>query len=578
MSIEDRQLQFKERLHTLLPADVHTSDVWGTSNIARPVPGSYLLGVGNLENFSPPKSLCMVSRLSPLPNVEIYLATLVSDQSMHDRLGAMVDEPHDPSIYSVRNNNTSMCLGVGGTIYLYNKKIGSLDSPSQSYLGASIPLENLYFSVFGEDVSLADQKVIDGIINSLKLFVGGAKLIQLALWQASASPSLLSSHEQSPENLANLIPALLSDLGAAHFIASETLVKSVVSSLITKPFLILTGLSGSGKSRIAVSVANWLSAEPSKQVAMVPVGPDWDSEEPVFGFADALHASENKYFAPANGILRLLIYANKEPGEPFFLVLDEMNLSHVERYFASLLSALESQMPIQLHNKEEMDSDGLPIPPQILLPKNVFIIGTVNIDETTYLFSPKVLDRANVVEFRVSKDEMQGFLSSNINEIGDLSGLGSSFSHAFLESRSQPAGNMYYDANNALVELAPAGANPAEGFVNAKEKLSADLLSVFEALKSAGAEFGYRTAGEIYRFVYVWTKLSGGSADYRQAVDAQFMQKLLPKLNGSARKLDPILTILEEKCDELDLPLSLDKIRRMRRSLTTNGFTSFTEA
>ena len=578
MSIETRQQQFRERVKNILPDSAHRADVWGTSNIARPVPGSFLLGVANLDNFSRPKSLCMVSRLSPLPNVEIYLGAHVEDAAMHDRLESMIDGSQDASLYSSRNNNTSMCLGLGGTVYLYNKKIGALESPPQSYLGPNIPFKKLYFSVFGEGISSSDQSVIDGIVGSLKLLVGSAKLDQLFIWQAAASPSLLPSQKQSPDDLTGLIPALLGDLNAAHLIASETLVKSVVSSLITKPFLIFTGLSGSGKSRIALSIANWLSEDPNKQVAMVPVGSDWDNEEPVFGFADALHASENKYFAPSNGILRLLINANQEPDKPFFVLLDEMNLSHVERYFASLLSALESHMPIQLHSKEAMSSDDLSVPPQILLPSNVFIIGTVNIDETTYLFSPKVLDRANVVEFRVSKDEMENFLNSNISEIGDLSGLGSRYSQVFLESCSLPAGNIQYGIEKATIEIATAGASSAEGFMNAKEKLSLDLLSVFEALKTAGAEFGYRTAGEIYRFVFIWTLLSGGKADYRHAVDAQFMQKLLPKLNGSARKLDPILKILEEKCNEQDLQLSLEKIRRMRRSLNANGFTSFTDA
>ena len=72
-----------------------------------------------------------------------------------------------------------------------------------------------------------------------------------------------------------------------------------------------------------------------------------------------------------------------------------MNLSHVERYFADFLSAMESNEPVPLHNNDLIED----IPNQITIPENLFVIGTVNIDETTYMFSPKVLDRANTIEF-----------------------------------------------------------------------------------------------------------------------------------------------------------------------------------
>src|SRR5690606_24433993 len=94
---------------------------------------------------------------------------------------------------------------------------------------------------------------------------------------------------------------------------------------------------------------------------------------------------------------------------PYFLILDEMNLSHVERYFADFLSVMESKDFIKLHSSEV---DINQVPSKIEWPINLFIIGTVNIDETTYMFSPKVLDRANVIEFRVDKDDIKRFLES----------------------------------------------------------------------------------------------------------------------------------------------------------------------
>src|SRR5699024_5704916 len=108
---------------------------------------------------------------------------------------------------------------------------------------------------------------------------------------------------------------------------------------------------------------------------------------------------------------KLLIDANENKNKPYFLVLDEMNLSIVERYFADFLSAMESGEKIPLHSFEKATCQNgkINIPSYISIPKNLYIIGTVNIDETTHMFSPKVLDRANTIEFRITKDEMESF-------------------------------------------------------------------------------------------------------------------------------------------------------------------------
>ena len=86
-----------------------------------------------------------------------------------------------------------------------------------------------------------------------------------------------------------------------------------------------------------------------------------------------------------------------------------MNLSHVERYFADFLSVMESNEEIPLYAEGTVDNG---VPSKLKVPANLFIIGTVNIDETTNMFSPKVLDRANTIEFRINNNEMEGFLGS----------------------------------------------------------------------------------------------------------------------------------------------------------------------
>src|SRR6185295_11626477 len=105
--------------------------------------------------------------------------------------------------------------------------------------------------------------------------------------------------------------------------------------------------------------------------------------------------------------LELLLRAARDPEKPYLLILDEMNLAHVERYFADVLSGMESDEAIL---PDLRDEDGTWRPTKrgmrLPFPENVFIVGTVNVDETTYLFSPKVLDRANTIEFRVRSEDL----------------------------------------------------------------------------------------------------------------------------------------------------------------------------
>src|SRR5690606_32630707 len=134
----------------------------------------------------------------------------------------------------------------------------------------------------------------------------------------------------------------------------------------------------------------------NSQYGIVPVGADWTNREPLLGYPDGLR--EDNYVLPDNGVLGLILKALENSKLPYFLILDEMNLSHVERYFADFLSIMETKESIQLYSGHDRDSGNKSIPKKIYWPENLFIIGTVNIDESTYMFSPKVLDRANVIE------------------------------------------------------------------------------------------------------------------------------------------------------------------------------------
>lgn len=350
----------------------------------------------------------------------------------------------------------------------------------------------------------------------------------------------------------------------------KTLISRFIASLLTKPFVILTGLSGSGKTKLAQAFVQWICQDKS-QYRIIPVGADWTNREPLLGYPNALKPEE--YVKPDSGVLDLIIQANKRPELPHFLILDEMNLSHVERYFADFLSVMESKEEIPLYAESNIENG---VPAKLKVPANLFIIGTVNIDETTNMFSPKVLDRANTIEFRVTQSEMENFLG-NIKDINmdALTGKGVGIAKSFLDIAS----NKLFVAKDI-------------------EEINTVLVQFFVELKKTGAEFGYRSATEILRLIHQLAVLDKNLTT-NQKIDIAIMQKLLPKLHGSRRKLCPVLETLGSFCisddvkivkdifeksdfnfNELNVryPISLEKISRMYRGAIDNGFASFAEA
>ena len=249
-------------------------------------------------------------------------------------------------------------------------------------------------------------------------------------------------------------------------------------------------------------------------------------------------------------------------------------MSYVERYFADFLSAMESKEPISLWNPDEAKGENNEVdrvPQKVALPKNLFIIGTINVDETTYMFSPKVLDRANVIEFKIAEDEMAEFLK-DMKEID-------------RDSINGKAADMGVD----FVEKA------CRKDLKKDEKAIETLHSFFNELKGVNAEFGYRSATEIFRFICQAKSNDDATPKLTDAeiLDAAIVQKLLPKLHGSRKKLEPVLgrlwklcftgagkdlNIAQEHVEKAQFKESADKIRRMYESATANGFTSFAEA
>jgi 5-methylcytosine-specific restriction protein B len=356
----------------------------------------------------------------------------------------------------------------------------------------------------------------------------------------------------------------------------ETIVASFVASLVTKPLVILTGLSGSGKTQIAIRFGEWLGKD---RLYVAVVRPDWSGAEALFGYEDALKpAKEGEPAWSVPGPLEFMLKAARDPQHPYLLVLDEMNLAHVERYFADVLSGMESKHPC-LPNVRK-GSDGCwrinqGDEQRLTFPRNLFIVGTVNVDETTYMFSPKVLDRANTFEFRVNTADL---LVSAHKPVPCTQGE--------LDLVRGIAGMASDDDWHSL--------NPASSIAQVTEH----MRHLHVLLSNFNLEFGHRVFYEAIRFASLAER--AGMESLESILDAIVMQKILPRLHGSRKRLELPLLALARFCRDLSvqvepnellvpvhennagstearLPTSYGKLVRMLQSLRTNQFASFTE-
>ncbi|MGE2832704.1 McrB family protein [Mycobacterium sp. SMC-4] len=390
--------------------------------------------------------------------------------------------------------------------------------------------------------------------------------------------SELAAHLPSVPVTASSIPAgtdaptpavVFREFGAAvtasglRFPAGSNLVQSFVSSLLAKPFAILTGLAGSGKTQLAMRLGEWFGTDEDgrHRHVVVPVRPDWTGPESIFGYEDALRTSASGapvWFVPEG--FEFILRAASDPGHPYLLILDEMNLAHVERYFSDFLSGIESRRPVLpdlVFDKEshqwvlrDLEAQRLP------LPRNLFVVGTVNVDETTYMFSPKVLDRAFTFEFRVNADDLDAELKRPVAAPGGEDQLVRAF--ASLAEKDDWHQDYPHPARDVIVST---------------------LRQVHGILAVANQEFGHRSLYEILRFCAFFA--ATGDANVDTALDLAMMQKVLPKVHGSRRRVEPILAELgalaQGQGPSPRMPLTNAKVGRMIDSVRANQFVSFAE-
>lgn len=272
----------------------------------------------------------------------------------------------------------------------------------------------------------------------------------------------------------------------------------------------------------------------SDRYEFISVRPDWTDNRGLLGYYNPLF---NTY--EATDLLKLMLRAEKDPDRPYFAILDEMNLAKVEHYFSDFLSCLESrrlgeygkmkQERIRLHDQQEpvaIEDGTYRIPQSMEIPANLYFTGTVNVDETTYMFSPKVLDRANTIEF---------------NHVDLAAYGGNGPGHAEAGSYRLKEG----------FELTPL-ALPAKRDYDLFEAKGV-LETINAILMPAQLHFGYRVANEIALYVRHATAWVGADA-LSVAMDLQIVQKVLPKLHGSRAKLESPLQALLYFCVKGEAP------------------------
>ena len=374
-----------------------------------------------------------------------------------------------------------------------------------------------------------------------------------------------------------------------------------ITAIKSKPFLLLAGISGTGKSRIVRELARacWdvdseeYKAHKPKNFEMVQVKPNWHDSSELIGYVSRIDGV--RYVV--GPFLKFMVKAIQDPNTPYFLCLDEMNLAPVEQYFAEFLSVVESRKVdkdgnvvtdplVDYSSTEEYKSliDQLFCDDaerkayltevggkRLTIPQNLIVVGTVNMDETTFSFSRKVLDRAMTIE--MNKVDLMAGLTNRHENIGKIE---------------------FADIIGKAVE----GVDVYAAHKGVCDKAITYLKSINAALDKTPFKVAYRTRNEL--LLYVVNNLSWKTDDeledfvIARALDEITCMKILTRIEGdetkvSANFLDNLGNAIKSGLVEIDKdllqankshkgdayqPISLDKLDEMKERLKS-GYTSF---
>ena len=334
--------------------------------------------------------------------------------------------------------------------------------------------------------------------------------------------------------------------------------RSYYVALKTKPFVILSGVSGTGKTRLAELFAEAMTGHNPRQFRLLPVRPDWNDSAPLFGYHNVL---ANRYVStPFLDVARTAgLPENRQ--RAFFVCLDEMNLARVEHYLADYLSALESRAHrIPLH--EDV--------PDLTLPPNLFVTGTVNVDETTHGFSRKVLDRANTLDF----DEAP--------ELGALPGV-KGVTRLDEELGLSPAQRQSLFLASRVANVGRARERLSRQDAAFPDQALAALETVNALLYPHRLHFAYRVRDDVLAFLANSFDAETGAGllrpdareNFTLALDLQIRQKVLPKLHGLSETLSPLLAQLQTWAEANGCGHTATKLERMRAGGAETGYVRF---
>lgn len=311
---------------------------------------------------------------------------------------------------------------------------------------------------------------------------------------------------------------------------------NIHTALKCSSLVILSGLSGTGKSAIvdiyvrALGINNTGNPDENR-LLFIPVRPSWNDDSDLLGYVDLVHMV---YRASDSGFVDFLVRAQKEENKNklFIVCFDEMNLARVEHYFSQFLSLLErpaNQRELQLYDKQYSGRlyNSTEYPNRIKIGDNVKFIGTVNIDESTYHFSDKVLDRANVIQLDVLN-----------------------YANMWTKTKYASLGNINWtidDYNSITV-------------TNSDEDMQLVhqlLWDIHTLLHSANSKYGVgpRIVKSIEMYLWNLPKSGIGEFSYSDGIDLQIAQRVLTKVRGPENQLGEIL---DEK-SENNIYLIFDK-------------------
>ena len=309
-------------------------------------------------------------------------------------------------------------------------------------------------------------------------------------------------------------------ISAKGFTYKDNLIENLYLSLKAKPFIILAGTSGTGKSKLAKLFAESIKAE----YKLVPVRPDWSDSSDLFG-----HLDLTGKFIPG-AVTDFIANANNNLSKPHILCLDEMNLARVEYYLSDYLSVIETRrvqngkiITDSVLTKESFGKDTTAFEKygELSIPENLYIIGTVNMDETTFPFSKKVLDRANTIEF------------SNV----DLN---------FPDFSSSPSANPLDNINNDFIKSKYLILKDCLNYQTELNPICVELEKVNQILAKANLHVGYRVRDEIV--FYTLNNIIEQLINNEKALDNAIMQKILPRIQGSSNAVKGMLYELFKYC------------------------------